>query len=213
MTHRLLVHTRTTDYRHDSIPAALDAVRGFDGFAVDATEDPAALEGDLSGYAAVVFLSTSGDILTEASRAGLAAAVESGTGFAGIHAAACTEENWDWYTGSLQRSRFAGHPPFGSGRLLVEDRTHPATAHLPGEWAWSDEWNDFAPEPDPAEVHVLLRGGADRHPLAWHHHQGRGRVFWTALGHATEAWSDASFLEHVRGGLEWACTGPVAGRG
>jgi type 1 glutamine amidotransferase len=207
MTHRLLVHTRTTDYRHDSIPAALDAVRSFDGFETDATEDPAALEGDLSGYAAVVFLSTSGDILTEASRAGLAAAVESGTGFAGVHAAACTEDSWPWYTGRLQRSRFAGHPPFGRADVLVEDRTHPATAHLPARWTWSDEWYDFDPVPDPAEVRVLLRGGEDRHPLAWHHHQGRGRVFWTALGHATEAWSDPAFLAHLRGGLEWVCAG------
>ncbi|MDH6224025.1 MULTISPECIES: ThuA domain-containing protein [Streptomyces] len=207
MTHRLLVHTRTTGYRHDSIPAALAAVGRFAGFTVDATEDPAALEGDLSRYAAVVFLSTSGDILTEASRAGLAAAVESGTGFAGVHAAACTEEGWPWYTGSLQRSRFAGHPPYGPGRVLVEDRAHPATAHLPAEWDWSDEWYDFDPCPDPAEVHVLLRGGQDRHPLAWHHRQGRGRVFWTALGHADGAYSDPGFLAHLRGGLEWVCEG------
>ncbi|WP_151769905.1 ThuA domain-containing protein [Streptomyces abyssomicinicus] len=207
MTRRLLVHTRTTGYRHDSIPAALAAVGRFDGFAVDATEDPAALEDDLSRYAAVVFLSTSGDILTDAGRAGLAAAVESGTGFAGVHSAACTEESWPWFTGSLQRSRFAGHPPYGPGLIRVEDRAHPATAHLPEAWSWSDEWYDFAPCPDPAEVRVLLRGGEDRHPLAWHHRQGRGRVFWTALGHAEEAYRDPAFLAHLRGGLEWICGG------
>ncbi|WP_448316239.1 ThuA domain-containing protein [Streptomyces sp. CO7] len=207
MTRRLLVHTRTTDYRHDSIPAALAAVGGLEGFTVDATEDPAALEGDLTPYAAVVFLCTSGDILTDAGRTALAAAVESGTGFAGVHSAACTEENWPWYTGELQRSRFAGHPPFGTDVVLVEDRAHPATAHLPAEWTWSDEWYDFDPVPDPAEVSVLLRGGEDRHPLAWHHRQGRGRVFFTALGHDTAAYADPAFLTHLRGGLEWVCEG------
>lgn len=47
MTTRVLVYTRTTDYRHDSIPAAVAAVRSLGathGFDVDATEDPAAFE-------------------------------------------------------------------------------------------------------------------------------------------------------------------------
>lgn len=49
MTARLLVYTRTTDYRHDSIPAAVAAVRALEGFAVDHTEDPAALEAPSTG--------------------------------------------------------------------------------------------------------------------------------------------------------------------
>lgn len=64
MAPRLLVHTRTTAYRHDSIPAAIAAVRTLGDFEVTATEDPSALEAPLDAYAAVVFLSTSGEILT-----------------------------------------------------------------------------------------------------------------------------------------------------
>lgn len=63
MTTRVLVYTRTTAYRHDSIPDAVTAVRSLGaahGFAVDATEDPGAFETPLDPYAAVVFLSTSG---------------------------------------------------------------------------------------------------------------------------------------------------------
>lgn len=41
---RLLVYTRTTAYRHDSIPAAVAAVRTLGPFEVTATEDPAAFE-------------------------------------------------------------------------------------------------------------------------------------------------------------------------
>ena len=90
MAPRLLLYTRTTDYRHDSIPAGIAALRTLGDFAVDATEDPAALEAPLDGYAAVVFLSTSGEVLTDPGRARLAAYLESGGGFVGIHAAACT---------------------------------------------------------------------------------------------------------------------------
>ncbi|MGC0336979.1 type 1 glutamine amidotransferase [Streptomyces sp. SLBN-8D4] len=105
MAPRLLVHTRTTAYRHDSIPAAVDAVRALGGFEVDASEDPAALERPLDRYAAVVFLSTSGEILTPAGRERLAAHVESGGGFVGVHAAACTEYTWPHY-GELLGARF-----------------------------------------------------------------------------------------------------------
>lgn len=78
MTARLLVYTRTTDYRHDSIPDAIAAVSGLGEFVVDHTEDPAALEAALDGYAAVVFLSTSGAVLTPAGRERLAGYVEAG---------------------------------------------------------------------------------------------------------------------------------------
>ncbi|WP_395758415.1 ThuA domain-containing protein [Streptomyces althioticus] len=207
----LLVHTRTTDYRHESIPAGIAALRAFGGFAVHAREDPAALEEPLDRYAAVVFLSTSGDVLTPAGRERLAAYVEGGGGFVGVHAAACTEYGWPYY-GELLGARFAGHPPVQPGRALVEDHDHPATRHLPPVWEVTDEWYDFRTSPRPS-ARVLLSadessydGGAmgDDHPLAWCRTQGAGRVFYTALGHTVEAWDDPLFLAHLRGGITWA---------
>jgi hypothetical protein len=66
---RLLAYTRTTGYRHDSIPAGAGALRGADGFSVDATEDPAVFRAwILRHYAAIVFLSTSGEVLDDAGR-------------------------------------------------------------------------------------------------------------------------------------------------
>jgi type 1 glutamine amidotransferase len=211
MVPRLLVHTRTTDYRHDSIPAAITAVRALGAFEVDATEDPAALEASLDGYAAVVFLSTSGEVLTPAGRERLTAYVESGGGFVGVHAAACTEYDWPYY-GELLGARFERHPPFQPGRAIVEDRTHPATRHLPSAWDFTDEWYDFRTNPRGA-VRVLVRadessytggGMGDDHPLIWCRDQGEGRVFYTALGHASEAYEDPDFLAHLRGGIDWA---------
>lgn len=211
MAPRLLLHTRTTGYRHDSIPDAVAAVREFTDFDVDATEDPAALEQPLDGYAAVVFLSTSGEILTPAGRARLAAHVEAGGGFAGVHAAACTEYDWPYY-GELLGARFDRHPEYQPGQALVEDHDHPATRQLPAVWDFTDEWYDFRDNPR-GRVRVLLRadessydGGAmgDDHPLAWCREQGAGRVFYTALGHAREAYRDPAFLAHLHGGLAWA---------
>ncbi|MCX4996622.1 ThuA domain-containing protein [Streptomyces longwoodensis] len=214
MTARLLVYTRTTDYRHDSIPDAVAALRTFDGVEVDHTEDPSALEAGLDACAAVVFLSTSGDVLTPAGRDRLAAYVEDGGAFVGVHAAACTEEDWPYY-GELLGARFARHPEYQPGRAVVEDRDHPATRNLPPVWEFTDEWYDFRINPR-ARVRVLLRadeasydggGMGEDHPLAWTREQGAGRVFYTALGHAAEAYRDPAFLAHLRGGLDWAVGG------
>ncbi|WP_255310832.1 ThuA domain-containing protein [Streptomyces viridosporus] len=208
----LLVYTRTTDYRHDSIPAGVAALRTLGGFDVDATEDPAAFEEPLDGrYAAVVFLSTSGEVLTPAGRERLAAYVEAGGGFVGVHAAACTEYDWPYY-GELLGARFDRHPAHQPGRAVVEDRDHPATRHLPPVWEFTDEWYDFRTTPRPT-ARVLVSadessydggGMGDDHPLAWCREQGAGRVFYTAFGHAAEAYDDPAFRAHLHGGITWA---------
>lgn len=207
----LLVYTRTTAYRHDSIPAGVAALRALGDLTVDATEDPAAFEEPLDRYAAVVFLSTSGEVLTPAGRQRLAAYVEAGGGFVGVHAAACTEDDWPYY-GELLGARFDRHPAFQPGRAVVEDHDHPATRHLPAVWEFTDEWYDFRASPR-GSVRVLVSAdessydgggmGAD-HPLAWCREQGAGRVFYTALGHAAEAYDDPDFRAHLLGGIIWA---------
>lgn len=221
MAPRLLVHTRTTDYRHDSIPAAIAAVRTLGGFEVDASEDPTALESPLERYAAIVFLSTSGEILTPTGRERLASYVESGGGFVGVHAAACTEYDWPYY-GELLGARFDRHPEYQPGKAVIEDREHPATRHLPAVWDFTDEWYDFRTNPR-GTVRVLARAdessydgggmGAD-HPLVWCREQGVGRVFYTALGHAAEAYEDPDFRAHLLGGIRWAARldGPDPGQ-
>ncbi|MER7052832.1 ThuA domain-containing protein [Streptomyces sp. NPDC000351] len=211
MAPRLLLCTRTTAYRHDSIPDAVDAVATFGEFEADHTEDPAVLEQPLDPYAAVVFLSTSGEVLTPAGRARLAAYVEAGGGFVGVHAAACTEDDWPYY-GELLGARFERHPAYQPGRVVVEDHGHPATRDLPAVWEFTDEWYDFRTNPRGA-VRVLARadessyeggGMGDDHPLSWCREQGAGRVFYTALGHAADAYADPDFRAHLRGGIAWA---------
>ncbi|MFI9612302.1 ThuA domain-containing protein [Streptomyces sp. NPDC052023] len=211
MAPRLLVYTRTTDYRHDSIPDAVAAVDAFGAFDAEHTEDPAALEAPLDDYAAVLFLSTSGEVLTPPGRARLAAYVESGGGFAGVHAAACTEYHWPYY-GELLGARFARHPAYQPGTALVADHDHPATRHLPAVWHFTDEWYDFRAGPD-ASARVLVTadetsyeggGMGDGHPLVWCREQGAGRAFYTALGHAGEAYGDPDFRAHLLGGIRWA---------
>ncbi|WP_338701753.1 ThuA domain-containing protein [Streptomyces sp. Q6] len=217
----VLTYTRTTDYRHDSIPHAVATLRRL-GLAVRHTEDPDVFADALGERpAVVVLLSTSGDVLTDAGRERLAAYVDGGGGFVGVHAAACTEYGWPYY-GRLLGARFTRHPAYQPGRLLVTDRTHPATRHLGERWEFTDEWYDFHADPRAADPAVRVLASADEssyegagmggeHPLVWCRAQGAGRVFYTALGHADAAYDDPDFRAHLLGGIEWAASEPVRG--
>jgi hypothetical protein len=206
----LLVFTRTGGYRHDSIPAGVDALRALDGFTVTATEDPDVFSGAaLARFAAVVFLSTSGVVLPERDqRRGLAAYVHGGGGFAGIHGAIATEPDWPWY-GALIGVRFDGHPAVQPAVTTVTDPDHPATAHLARTRRRTDEWYNYAGRLRPG-CRVLMTvdestyaGGTygAGHPVAWYHENCGGPVFVTALGHPAEAFGDPELRDHLRGGL------------
>jgi uncharacterized protein len=212
---RIAVFTRTTGYRHESIPDGIAAFRELGdglGFAVTATEDPAELATALADCRVVVFLSTSGETLTDESRKALRAHLAAGGGYVGVHGAACTEYEWPWYGQEVVGAVFDGHPELQPGELSVEDHDHPATAHLGERWPFTDEWYNFTANPR-GRVRVLAtadegtyaggRMGAD-HPMVWCHERAGGRSFYTALGHTAESYADPVFRRHLLGGLTWA---------
>jgi hypothetical protein len=211
---RVLVFTRTTGYRHESIAAGVAALA--DAFDIEATEDAGVFTREnLARYRVVVFLNTSGTVLDEDHRRALAGYVRDGGGFAGVHCAAATEYDWPAY-GELVGARFDHHPEVQPATLRVEDGDHPATAHLPEVWEHVDEWYNFRTNPRP-HVRVLLtvdestyqggRMGAD-HPIAWCRPYGRGRSFYTALGHTVESYADPAVRAHLAGGIRWAAGQP-----
>ena len=150
---RLLVYSRTTGYRHDSIPAGIAALRALGAahdFEVDATEDPAAFTVEnLARYRVVVFLSTSGTVLEPSGRAALESFVRSGGGFVGVHAAADTEYDWPFY-GELVGAYFDRHPHDTAGRSSTWwTRDHPATASLPTAGGAPTSGTTSAPPAEP----------------------------------------------------------------
>ena len=216
---RLLVFTRTAGYRHDSIPAAAEALSGLDGFAVRVTDRVDELT-RCAGSGAVVFLSTTGTVLDRPARRALREYVEGGGGFAGIHAAADAEPDWPWFA-ELLGARFAGHPDGVQAAGARPVRGHPSTDVLPDPWSVTDEWYAFAEVRD--DLRVLLRVDESsyrpgrftmpgEHPQAWCRTVGAGRSWYTGLGHTRELWADPVFLAHVAGGIRWSC-GPARGRG
>jgi len=216
----VLVFSKTTGFRHDSIPqgvAAIKALGAEHGFAVDSTEDAARFtDVGLARYRVVVFLSTTGDILDDGQKAAFERYIRAGGGFAGIHSASDTEYQWAWY-GRLVGAYFASHPEVQQGSIQIEDRAHPSMSDLPAVWQRTDEWYNFRSNPR-STVHVLAtldersysggKMGAD-HPIAWCRAFDGGRSWYTAMGHTPESYAEPLFRLHLLGGIESAAS--VAG--
>ena len=214
---RILVFSETAGFRHDSIPAGIDALQTLGaqhGFDVDATEDPQVFsDATLAAYQAVVFLSTTGNILDDGQRTAFQRFIEAGNGFVGVHSATDTGYDWPWY-GGLVGAYFADHPDIQPAVLRVEDATHPSTTGLPSAWLRTDEWYDFQTNPrDVPGIHVLVtldestysggHMGAD-HPWSWYHAYDGGRAWYTAGGHTIDSYSEDLFLHHLLGGIQYA---------
>ena len=222
---RLLVVTHTTGFRHSSISVAesvlsrlADDTRVFTvTFCRDAADvtrllTPAAQ----SGIDGVFFVNTTGD-LGLPDLPGFLVWIRAGHAFLGAHSASDTYHNEPGYLAMLG-AEFDTHGDQATVDIRVEDRAHPATSMLPSPWRVHDEIYEFRSNPRP-RVNVLL--SLDRHPndghpqagqpgdfpLSWHHTFGAGRVFYTALGHREDVWTNPQFQQHLVGALRWSLNG------
>lgn len=211
---RVLVFTHTADYRHGAVHAgmtALQEIGAAEGFVVDSTSsDSAFTDENLRRYDAVVFLNTSGDVLPYARQADFERYIQAGGGFVGIHAAAETEPDWDWYRG-LVGGVFDG-PVADTGavtpaRLAVLAPTAPETEGLPAAWERTDEWFRTTLLAENARVLVVHEAGGAQVPFAWTHEYDGGRAFFTAGGHTPAAFAEPAFRKLLAGGLRYATSG------
>ena len=211
---RVLLFSKTAAFYHESIPAGNAALLKMgmeNGFDVDTTTDAAMFNDDsLQQYSAVIFLSTTGDVLNQYQEVALERYIQAGGGFVGIHAASDTEYDWRWY-GRLVGAYFQNHPRPQQASFRVVDHNHPATETLPDTFSYHDEWYNFKwISPD---INVLItideqsyKGGdhGDHHPIAWYQEFDGGRSFFTGFGHSDESFQDSLQLRHILGGIQYA---------
>lgn len=211
---KILVFAKTIAFHHKSIPKGITAIQKLgteNNFGVDTTTDATLINPDnLKKYAAVLFLSTTGDIFNAEQQQAFEKYIQSGAGFIGVHAAADTEYEWPWY-GRLVGAYFLSHPKIQEADLQVLNRKTIATKHLPKIWKRKDEWYNFKNISPDLKILISIdektyEGGknGDNHPMAWYHDYDGGRAFYTGLGHVDEAYADPLFLKHLLGGIQYA---------
>jgi cytochrome c len=221
VTPRILVFSKTAGYRHESIADGIKAFQKLGeehGIIVDTTENAYNInEENLRNYNAVIFLSTTGDILNKQQQNDFERFIQAGGGFVGIHAAADTEYDWPWYNG-LVGAYFLSHPNNPNVRTAeyyVTDADHPATDSIPERFSRTDEFYNYKSiKRDLIKVLVKIDestyvGGAngDDHPMSWYHEYDGGRAFYTGMGHTKESYTEPLFLKHIWGGLQYVLHG------
>ena len=212
---RILIFSKTTGFKHASIPKGIEAIQKMgqeNGFEVDTTKNAANFNKEsLAKYAAVIFLSTTGNVLDYRQEAAFEQYIQSGGGFVGVHAATDTEYDWGWY-GRLVGAFFSSHPKQQDAKFIIKDRKFPATSFFTDTlWQRKDELYNFKKiNPD---IHVLItidessyEGGTNGafHPMSWYHEYDGGRAFYTALGHTDESYEEANYLKHLLAGIQYA---------
>ena len=204
------------------------------GFIVTATKDGSVFDDDLNRYDAIVFY-TSGDLtkggrskkppMSTMGKENLLAAIRSGVGFVGSHCASdtfhsegdrfLTQEKKDLYIEMLG-GEFIRHGKQQIAHMRVVDPTFPGMKVAGHGFDMHEEWyslKNFAPD-----LHVLLVNETegmegkdyDRppYPATWARMHGKGRVFFTSMGHREDVWTNPTFQSILVGGIHWA-TGVV----
>ncbi|GGD70788.1 hypothetical protein GCM10011514_38620 [Emticicia aquatilis] len=217
---RVLVFSLTRGFHHNSIKEGNQYFLELgkkQGIAIDTTTDATKFnEENLKKYNAVVWLSTTGDVLNPAQQADFERYIQAGGGYVGIHAASDTEYNWPWYN-DLMGGYFASHPGgrvsnVQNGKMITLDKSFPASAHFPETFERKDEFYDFKSlKKDILKFIVRVDEGSyemgkmgDFHPMAWYHEYDGGKAFYSNYGHTPETFSEPLMTEHFWQGLKWA---------
>lgn len=173
---------------------------------------------NLNYFDAIFFFGVREIDLTPEQKADLLSFVrDDGKGFVATHAGATGFFSWPEF-GEMLGGRFDEHPwGITDATLIVEDRHAPMTAHLPATFVVNDEHYQLK-EFSRDKLHVLARLDASKldlqaplvhrkdgdFPVAWTKTYGKGRVFYSTLGHHRELWDEPWMQKMYFEALRWA---------
>ncbi|MER5598297.1 ThuA domain-containing protein [Streptomyces sp. NPDC002265] len=225
--YRVLVFTKSADANPAVTDAGVSAIRQLGDqlrFTVQVTDDARKFDKEhLKQYRAVVFLNTSGDVLTTAQQGAFEAYYRAGGGFVGIGSAIEAQPDWTFLSDALG-TRATGRTGVQPGTIKVADRVHDASKKLPEYWTHTDDWYNFKSNVR-GKSHVLatvvedafkkqswggdltgISGGkmGYDHPVTWCKDWEGGRSFYTALGNTADSFGEKDMRSHLGGAIKWA---------
>ncbi|QRR00728.1 ThuA domain-containing protein [Dyadobacter sandarakinus] len=228
----VLVFSKTTGYRHSgSIDAAKKVFQQLGnqhGWFVYETEEGGVFNpAQLRRFQVVIFNNCTGRLLNKQQQQAAMQYVTAGGVLMGIHGAGdFSHDDWPWYKTHLVGTEFSHHPLKPQLQAASVHRENAAAAALltriPATWTHTDEWYIYFSQP--RNVHVLayidgtriipdgnlpLMGGKNfgmgmYHPVAWYRSVGKGKTFYTSMGHNAAVWKDSNFVQLLDNALQWS---------
>ena len=156
----------------------------------------------IARYDVVLFYGSGQNFETPEQEKGLCDFVRGGGGYAGIHSASDSFKKSDAYW-ELVGGRFAGH---GSGTftVYVHDKDHPITAPLTDFEILDETYSHHYHKNLRMRSLLAMNRGNERQSMGWVRDYGKGRMFYTSLGHGREAWTNPHFQRLVVRGITWS---------
>lgn len=141
---------------------------------------------------------------------------DDGKGFVAGHTASTAFDSWPEF-GEMLGARYDGHPwNTAYGFVINEDPAFPATRHFPPVFTLTEEFYQ-ARAYSRDKVRVLLRLDVSKmpanpevhrtdgdFPLAWAKMYGKGRVFYSAFGHAAATWDNPDIYRMYFEAIKWS---------
>ncbi|TBH70913.1 ThuA domain-containing protein [Aquirufa nivalisilvae] len=227
----ILLFSKTTGFRHgESIDASkpiIQAMAKKNNWSVFETEEGGVFnEEQLAKFKLVIFNNSTGRVLNDEQQLALEKYVENGGSLMGIHGAGDNSHHWNWYVDNLLGTTFSHHPlspQFQKAIVTLEAKVDSSLkAKLLATWEGNDEWYVFFNQPKDAQVIYFIDGekilpsgnmlwmkdknfGMGKyHPVAWHKTVGKGKTFYTSMGHSKEVWANPAFTQLIEQGILWS---------
>lgn len=220
----ILLFSKATGFRHgESIEAGKKAFEDLakkNGWFIYSTEEGGVFNpSQLSKFDVVIFSNSTGRVLNDEQQKNLENYVENGGTLIGIHGAGDNSHHWDWYVNNLVGAEFSHHPlepQFQKAQVTLN--TVPDTlvsAGLPATWNHTDEWYVFFENPRAKNFNILFTINGDSiqpsgnmlwmrdknfgmgkdHPVAWYKNIGKGKTYYTSMGHDASVWKQQPFVK------------------
>ena len=193
------------------------------------SNDPSQFNNEsLKNYDVIIWNNSTGNTLDEKQMSSFENYIENGGGYVGIHGAGDSSKNWKWYYEVLLKARFSHHPnreyQFQNGTLEKKcDSNFSNCEKLPNRWDREEEWYVFNESPKKKGSNVIynliannlvmtnIKDGViressmgDDHPIVWTNCVGKGKAFYSAMGHKGKYFLEPLHLEVIKSGIIWA---------
>ncbi len=183
----------------------------------------------LEKFSVVIFDNATGRLLNDEQKSVFQKYIENGGSVLGIHGAGDNSHQWEWYIQNLTGSDFSHHAitegfKTQNTEVSIEQQADSLTTlELPSKFDHADEWYVFYENPRKYGFQVVANingesvitdgnmlftkdknfGMGKDHPVAWYKTVGKGKSFYTSMGHDETVWADTNFVKLIENGIKW----------